>query len=187
MIMFCLILAGEIIFSLPFHVIRYFRPVFISVFQVSNSQLGDAMAFYGILAMLAYFPSGLIADRFPARGLMTVSLLVTSLGGVWLSFVPERRVKEIGVRKVNGAKLTEVLFLLNKDFAKWVLIAFVFATPVSWYIMNNWMQNFAYKTNLSWWVFAASGVMALLIALLTVSWQSWKTATRNPLEALRYE
>ncbi|WP_163710742.1 ABC transporter permease [Mangrovibacterium lignilyticum] len=97
------------------------------------------------------------------------------------------RVKEIGIRKVNGAKVSEILTMLNKDFIKWIVIAFVIATPVAYYAMSKWLENFAYKTNLSWWIFALAGMLALGIALLTVSWQSWKAATRNPVEALRYE
>jgi len=99
----------------------------------------------------------------------------------------ENKIKEIGIRKVNGAKVSEILAMLNRDFVKWVAIAFVIATPVSYYAMNKWLENFAYKTNLSWWIFALAGVLALGIALLTVSWQSWRAATRNPVEALRYE
>jgi putative ABC transport system permease protein len=70
---------------------------------------------------------------------------------------------------------------------KWVAIAFVFATPVAYYVMNKWLESFAYKTTLSWWIFALAGLLALVIALLTVSWQSWRAASRNPVEALRYE
>ncbi len=102
-------------------------------------------------------------------------------------FTTKRRIMEIGIRKVNGATISEVMVMLNRDFVKWVVIANVIATPISWYAMNKWLENFAYKTELSWWIFALSGVMALGIALLTVSWQSWKAATRNPVEALRYE
>ncbi len=97
------------------------------------------------------------------------------------------RIKEIGIRKVNGAKTWEVMALLNRDFVIWVAIAFVIATPIAWYAMNRWLQNFAYKTELSWWIFALAGLLALGIALLTVSWQSWRAARRNPVEALRYE
>ncbi|MEQ8879581.1 MAG: FtsX-like permease family protein [Cyclobacteriaceae bacterium] len=102
-------------------------------------------------------------------------------------FSTNRKIKEIGIRKVNGAKVIEILTLLNKDFVKWVVIAFFIATPIAWYAMSRWLENFAYKTELSWWVFALAGLLALGIALLTVSWQSWKAATRNPVEALRYE
>ncbi len=99
----------------------------------------------------------------------------------------ERRIKEIGIRKVNGAKVSEILTILNKDFIKWVAIAFTIATPVAYFAMQKWLESFAYKTNLSWWIFALAGLLALGIALLTVSWQSWRAATRNPVEALRYE
>ncbi len=98
-----------------------------------------------------------------------------------------QRKKEIGIRKINGAKVSEILLMLNKDFVIWVAISFVIATPISYYTMNKWLENFAYKTELSWWIFALAGVLALGIALLTVSFQSWKAATRNPVEALRYE
>jgi putative ABC transport system permease protein len=97
------------------------------------------------------------------------------------------RTKEIGIRKVNGARLTEILTLLNKDFIINVFIAFMVATPIAFYAMNKWLQSFAYKTELSWWVFVIAGLIALLIVMVTVSWQSWRAATRNPVEALRYE
>ncbi len=117
-----------------------------------------------------------------------VAIFISCIGlfGLSLSII-ERRRKEVGIRKVNGAKTSEVMILLNKDFAMWVVISFVIATPIAWYAMNNWLENFAYKTNLSWWIFALAGLLALGIALLTVSWQSWRAATRNPVEALRYE
>jgi putative ABC transport system permease protein len=116
------------------------------------------------------------------------AIFLTILGMLGLiSFIAELRTKEIGIRKVNGAKIIEVLAILNKDFIKWTATAFLIATPVAWYAMNKWLENFAYKTALSWWVFALSGMLALGIALLIVSWQSWRTARRNPVEALRYE
>jgi len=99
----------------------------------------------------------------------------------------ENRIKEIGIRKVNGARISEILTMLNRDFIKWVAIAFVVACPIAFFGMNKWLENFAYKTTLSWWIFALAGFLALGIALLTVSWQSWRAATRNPVEALRYE
>jgi putative ABC transport system permease protein len=77
--------------------------------------------------------------------------------------------------------------MLNSDFVKWVAIAFVIATPITWFLMHKWLENFAYKTALSWWIFALAGLLALGIALLTVSFQSWKAANRNPVDALRYE
>jgi putative ABC transport system permease protein len=117
-----------------------------------------------------------------------IAIIISSLGLLGLAiFSAERRVKEIGIRKVNGAKISEIMVMLNKDFVKWVAIAFVIATPIAYYVMNKWLESFAYKTELSWWIFALAGILALVIALLTVSWQSWRAATRNPVEALRYE
>ena len=117
-----------------------------------------------------------------------LSILISCIGlfGV-CKYIAEERTKEIGIRKVNGAKISDVLAMLNKDFVKWVAIAFVIACPIAYYAMTKWLENFAYKTTLSWWIFALAGVLALGIALLTVSWQSWRAATRNPVEALRYE
>ncbi len=117
---------------------------------------------------------------------LTIIISVMGLFAMSLFYI-QQKTKEIGVRKVNGAKISEVLAMLNKDFMKWVIIAFVIACPVAYYAMNKWLENFAYKTTLSWWIFALAGVLALGIALLTVSWQSWRAATRNPVEALRYE
>jgi putative ABC transport system permease protein len=117
-----------------------------------------------------------------------ISILISSMGLLGISLlVAQQRVKEIGIRKVNGATVSEILSMLNKNFVGWVAIAFVVATPVAWFAMKKWLESFAYKTELSWWIFALAGLMALGIALLTVSWQSWKAATRNPVEALRYE
>ncbi|MCB8964785.1 MAG: ABC transporter permease [Bacteroidales bacterium] len=115
--------------------------------------------------------------------------IVISLLGIYAmaSFSMQQRVKEIGIRKINGANISEIMFMLNRSFVKWVGVAFVIATPIAYYAMTKWLQNFAYKTTLSWWIFALAGLLALLIALLTVSWQSWRAASRNPVEALRYE
>jgi putative ABC transport system permease protein len=119
---------------------------------------------------------------------MALAIFIAVMGLFGLSlFVLDRRTKEIGVRKVNGAKISELLTMLNKDFIKWVASSFVIATPIAWFVMHKWLESFAYKTNLSWWIFALAGLLALGIALLTVSWQSWRAATRNPVEALRYE
>ncbi len=117
-----------------------------------------------------------------------IAIIISCLGLFGLSFYGlQKRIKEIGIRKVNGAEVSEILIMLNKDFVKWVAIAFVIATPVAYYIMKSWLENFAYRTELSWWIFALAGVLTLSIALLTVSWQSRRAATRNPVEALRYE
>jgi len=103
------------------------------------------------------------------------------------SFMAEQRTKEVGIRKVLGATTVNVTALLSKDFIKLVLVANLIAWPVAWYAMNRWLQDFAYRINISWWVFALAGGLALLIALLTVSTQAIKAALANPVEALRYE
>jgi len=126
------------------------------------------------------------AKLISSFSLLAIVLSVMGLLGMVMNTVSRQR-KEIGIRKVNGAKVSEILSMLNKDFIKWVAIAFVVACPIAYYAMNKWLENFAYKTTLSWWIFALAGLLALGIALLTVSWQSWRAATRNPVEALRYE
>jgi putative ABC transport system permease protein len=117
-----------------------------------------------------------------------IAFILTCMGILGQIFqVCINRTKEIGIRKINGANILEVMAMLRKDFVKLVVISIVIATPIAWYSMHKWLQNFAYRTELSWWIFALAGLLALGIALLTVSWQSWRTATRNPVEALRYE
>lgn len=143
-----------------------------------------------------FFIDEKIAQQYKAETILSRILLAFSIIGVLISiigisamalFVSQQRTKEIGIRKVNGARISEVMTMLNRDFVRWVAIAFVIATPIAYYAMNKWLETFAYKTTLSWWIFALAGLLALGIALLTVSWQSWKAATRNPVEALRYE
>lgn len=120
--------------------------------------------------------------------LSVISIVIACVGLYAISFFTIiKRTKEIGIRKVNGAKNTEVVALLTKDFATWVIAAFILASPVAYFVMIKWLENFAFKTALSWWIFALAGLVALGIALLTISWQSWKAARRNPVEALRYE
>ena len=117
-----------------------------------------------------------------------LAIIISCLGLLGLSlFMTERRTKEIGIRKTTGSKSNEIFFLLSKEYVGWVIISILIASPIAWYAMHRWLENFAYKTELSWWIFALAGLLALGIALLTVSWQSWKAATRNPVEALRYE
>jgi putative ABC transport system permease protein len=97
------------------------------------------------------------------------------------------RTKEIGIRKLNGARVSEILYLLNKEFLILVTLSYVVAVPVILFGMHKWLQSFAFRTDLNVWLFAITGLIAFGIALLTVSWLSWRAATRNPVEALRYE
>ena len=148
------------------------NPFEYSMLSENFSRYYDSM--YRLKNISAFFT--LIAIIIACLGLFTISL-----------YDIQKRTKEIGVRKINGASDSEILALLNKDIAKWVMIAFIIALPIAYYAMHRWLESFAYKTELSWWIFALAGILALGIALLTVSWQSWKAATRNPVEALRYE
>ncbi len=121
-----------------------------------------------------------------AFSLLAMVLSVMGLFGISLISISKRG-KEIGIRKVNGSSITEILLMLNKDFIKWVLVAIIISVPVSVYLLSLWLKRFAYKTDLSWWIFASAGLSAVIIAILTVTWQSSRAATRNPVEALRYE
>jgi len=103
------------------------------------------------------------------------------------AFTAERRTKEIGIRKALGSSVSGIVFLLSKEFTKWVLIANIIAWPVAYYFMNNWLKDFAYRINMNFWIFIISGVLALLIALLTVSIHAVRAATANPVKSLRYE
>jgi len=117
-----------------------------------------------------------------------LAIIIACLGLFGLSaYSIIRRTKEIGIRKTNGAGTSRVMVLLNKGFIIWIAIAFVIASPIAWILMNKWLQNYATKVELSWWIFALAGIIALIIALLTVSWQSWRAANLNPAEALRDE
>ncbi|GET34141.1 ABC transporter permease [Prolixibacter bellariivorans] len=117
-----------------------------------------------------------------------IAIVLTCMGILGQIFlISLNRTKEIGIRKVNGARVSEILVLLNKSFVMWIITAFVLAIPIAYYAMYKWLENFAYKTSLSWWIFALAGLLTLIIALLTVSWHSYRAATRNPIEALRYE
>ena len=117
-----------------------------------------------------------------------IAILISCLGLFGLAtFSAERRTKEIGVRKVLGASVVSIVSLLSKDFLKLVMIAIVIASPIAWYTMNRWLQDFAYRVDIAWWVFALAGLLAIGIALLTVSFQSIKAALMNPVKSLRSE
>jgi len=97
------------------------------------------------------------------------------------------RTKEIGIRKVLEASVPVIIGLLYKDFLKLIIIAFVIATPLAWYFMNNCLQDYAYRINIEWWVFATTGALIILIALITISFQSVKAVIANPVKSLRTE
>jgi putative ABC transport system permease protein len=117
-----------------------------------------------------------------------LAILIACLGLFGLStFIAEQRTKEIGIRKVLGATVTNITILISKDFIKLVVIAVVIASPLAWWAMNNWLQGFAYRVQIGWMVFAITIVAAVFIALATVSWQAVRAALANPVDSLRSE
>jgi len=120
--------------------------------------------------------------------LSVLAIFIACLGLLGLAFFTiERRTKEIGIRKVLGASVLDIITLLSKDFTKLVVVANVIAWPIAYYAMNKWLQNFAYRSSLNIWIFILAGAIALIIALITISFQSTKAAIANPADSLRYE
>lgn len=127
-----------------------------------------------------------------AQSLITIfaflSLIIALLGLFGLSaFALERRTKETGIRKVNGARPVDILYVLTRQFAGWIFIAFIIAVPASWYAMHRWLQHFAYRTEISWWIFLLAFAISILVAGMTICWRTYQAAVRNPVESLRYE
>lgn len=117
-----------------------------------------------------------------------LAIFIACLGLIGLTtYMIEQRIKEIGVRKVNGAKITEIVTMLNMDFTVWVIIAYVISCPLAYWAINSWLNTFAYHTDIGWVAFIVAGLIALSIALIAVSWQTFKAARQNPVDALRYE
>jgi len=118
----------------------------------------------------------------------TLAIFISCLGLFGLvSYIAELRTKEIGIRKVLGASVTGITAMLSRDFVKLVLIAILIASPIAWWIMNKWLQDFSYRIEIQWWVFALAGIAALTIAIITVSTQAIKAANTNPVKTLRDE
>jgi len=117
-----------------------------------------------------------------------LAILISCLGLFGLaSFTSEQRTKEIGIRKVLGASMAGIIRLMNADFIKWILAAYIIATPIGYFAMNLWLQNFVFRISMRWWYFAVAGILTLIVALITVSYQSIKAALSNPVDSLKYE
>ena len=117
-----------------------------------------------------------------------IAVIIAFLGLFGLaSFITEQRTKEIGIRKTLGASVSNIILLLSRQFTRWVLVANVIAWPVAYFLMNKMLQNYAYRISISIWIFIASGLLSLIIALFSISYQSVKASIANPVEALRYE
>jgi ABC-type antimicrobial peptide transport system permease subunit len=117
-----------------------------------------------------------------------IAIFLSCLGLYGLaSFMAVQRIKEVGIRKVLGATAGNIVYLFSKEFIILISIAFLIATPLAWYFMNKWLQDYAYRINISWWLFAAGGLAAIIIALVTISFQAIKAAIANPVKSLRTE
>jgi putative ABC transport system permease protein len=123
---------------------------------------------------------------FTSASMLAIFIACLGLFGL-ATFTAEARTKEIGIRKVLGASVTQIVQLLSKDFLRLVILGIVIASPIAYWAMNKWLQDFAYRINIEWWIFALAGVVAIVIALLTVSYQSIKAALANPVKSLRTE
>jgi putative ABC transport system permease protein len=117
-----------------------------------------------------------------------LAVLIACLGLFGLAtYMAEQRTKEIGVRKVLGASVNNIVVMLSKDFLKLVLVAALIAFPLAWLSMHSWLQDFAYRINLGWWIFAAAAIVAVFIAVFTISFQALRAALANPVKSLRTE
>jgi putative ABC transport system permease protein len=117
-----------------------------------------------------------------------LSFVIALMGIFGLStFSAERRTKEIGIRKANGAMVTDIFYLLFKKIGGWIIIAFLISMPMAWYSMHKWLQHFAYRTEISWWIFALAFAISIGVAGITICWRTYLASIRNPVEALRYE
>nr|MBA3683584.1 ABC transporter permease [Bacteroidota bacterium] len=120
--------------------------------------------------------------------LACLAIIIACMGLLGLaSYSTEKRIKEIGIRKVMGASVLNIVSLLSKDFVKLVIIANIIAWPLGWWLVSKWLQDFAYRVDMSWWIFALAGFTSLIIALLTVSTQTLKAAKSNPINNLRVD
>jgi ABC-type antimicrobial peptide transport system permease subunit len=171
---------------------------------IANSNLPETLAAIEAAWKTAY-PEGIFTYKFldeqidsfykAEERLFTLFKVFAGLAmfisclGLWglATFSAQARTKEIGIRKVLGASVNKIMLLLSKDFLMLVLISLLIATPIAWYGMNEWLQNYAFRTEITWWIFGLSGALAILIAVITVSFQAIKAALSNPVESLRSE
>ncbi|MGE5406405.1 MAG: FtsX-like permease family protein [Methanosarcina sp.] len=156
-------------------VIKEFDPAYLMDYIVLEDFCRDKYGSYEQMETLSTY-AGIISLVLAMLGLYALTAIMV-----------QKRTKEIAMRKINGATRIQVVRLLVSAYLPQVCVAFLIAAPIGWYVMHGWLKNFAYKTGLSWWIFLLTGLIALAIALLTVSWQSWKASTINPVESLRFE
>ena len=157
-----------------------------ALFHEVNPGLSFEYEFFDQHLEMMYRKDRIIAKIVKYFAIISVIMAVVALIG-FASYTIEQKSKEIGIRKIFGARLINIMFLLTFDFTKWVLTAFIISCPVTYILMSNWLENFAFRIDIKWWIFILVGLMSIIITLLSVSWQSLKAAKRNPIETLRYE
>lgn len=157
-----------------------------TVYQKHRDQRGFSYSFFEDELEQTYRAENQMESLVSKCSILSIVIAMMGILGL-ASFATERRFKEIGIRKVNGAKNFEILVLLNWNVLRWVLGAIALATPISIVVMQKWMHNFAYKTSISWWLYALVALLVMSLSIITVSLQSWRAATCNPVKALRYE
>ncbi len=162
--------------------VRYIQDTWKSFFP------GEPFSFYFVdeSQNANYFAEQRMGDIFKYFSILAIFIACIGLYGL-TAFMIERKIKDIGIHKVLGANVTKIVFMLSKKYLLWIVISNLIAFPAAYYFMNKWLQDFAYRISINWWIFVLAGGIALLIALVTVSFQSIKAATANPVDSLRYE
>jgi len=156
------------------------------IFKEEASEFSFSYAFYDDWMEAKYSQEEKRAAS--VRLLSVIAILLSCMGLFGMAeFRTRTRTREIGIRKVNGASTGTIVRILNLSFLKWIIPGIVAGIPLGWYFMHRWLNSFAYRTRLDWWIFQAASLVAILVALLTISWQTWRAARRNPVESLRYE
>jgi len=156
-------------------IIKKFNPAYPFEYQFVDQKFAAKFKDQQQTAQLAFIFSGL-------------AIFISCLGLFGLaSYIAELKTKEIGIRKVLGASVTGITAMLSKDFVKLVIISILIASPIAWWAMNKWLQDFSYRIEIQWWVFALAGISALFVAFFTVSTQAIKAANSNPVKTLRDE
>jgi ABC-type antimicrobial peptide transport system permease subunit len=165
------------------------KPVMTSIEKLWNNTYPDFVFEYKFLddkVASFYKQENQLAYLYEIFAVIAIFLSCLGLYGL-ASFMAVQRIKEVGIRKVLGATASNIVYLFSREFVSLIIIAFAIATPIAWYFMHEWLENFAYRIHLSWWLFLIGGITSIIIALISVSFQAIKAAIANPVKSLRTE